>query len=567
MKVSKTSLGQILKERGVVTEAQLKKALAMQKELSLKLSEAITRLGVATPEEIINGLAEQFGSKVVNPLDISIPDDVINTVPKAVARKYNIIPVKKEKKSLTVAISDPLDISTLEDLHFKLNVNIEYVLATLHNIEEAIKKYYYNRGQEKDIQFEGLFEGIGQVTDEFDKQYEFAEAIAEEAEAPIVKLVTYIINEAIKVRASDIHIEPLSNKVRVRYRIDGVCQDTHSITKYVQDALISRIKIFSNIDITEKRKPQDGRINLEVDEKSIDIRVSTIPTTCGESIVMRLLEKSSALIKLKSIGFPEHDLNNFKSILKRPNGIVLVTGPTGSGKSTTLYAALNEFNSLEKKIITVEDPIEYNIPGINQCEVNEKIGLTFPNILRSILRQDPNIIVIGEIRDVETAEIAVSAALTGHLVLSTLHTNDAASAITRLTNMGVSPFLISSSIQAVVAQRLVRIICPECKAPQRNGENVPNVPGFNTSDLENAEFYHGTGCEHCNKTGYYGRAGIFEFMCTSSELKEAIHRKAPTHELRKIAHSNGMTTLMEDGLRLAKNQITTLEEVTRVSTK
>ncbi len=567
MKVSKTSLGQILKKRGIITEEQLKKALDIQKEKSIRLGEAIARMGVTTPEEIINGLAEQFGSKVVNPLDISIPDDVINAVPKSIVTKYHIMPIEKRNRSLTVAISDPLDIGTLEELHFTLNVNIEYVLATPHNIEEAIKKYYYNHVQENNIQFDGLFEGIQGITDGIDRPYNYTEAVAEEAEAPIVKLVTHIINEAVKVRASDIHIEPLSNKVRVRYRIDGVCQERHSITKNVQDALISRIKILSNIDITEKRKPQDGRINLAGDEKSIDIRVSTIPTTCGESIVMRLLEKSSALIKLKSIGFSKRDLDNFKSILKRPNGIILVTGPTGSGKSTTLYAALNEFNNLEKKIITVEDPIEYNIPGINQCEVNEKIGLTFPNILRSILRQDPNVIVIGEIRDVETAEIAVSAALTGHLVLSTLHTNDAASAITRLTNMGVSPFLISTSIQAVAAQRLVRIICPECKAPCRNGEKVPIVSGLNINGLENAEFYHGTGCEYCNRTGYYGRAGIFEFMCTSSELKEAIHRKAPTHELRSIAHSNGMTTLMEDGLRLASNQITTLEEIMRVSVK
>ncbi len=568
MKTSQTSLGHILKKKGIITDEQLNKALTMQKELSIRLGDVMTRMGAATHEEIISGLAELFGSKVVNPLDISIPDDVINTVPKSVARKYNIIPIEKRNGSLTVALSDPLDISTLEDLHFTLNINIEYVLATPPNIEEALKKYYPNNEQEKDIHFEGLFEGIKKgATTEADVPYEYAEAVAGESEAPIVKLVTHIINEAAKTRASDIHIEPLSNEIRVRFRIDGVCQEMHSIAKQVQDALISRIKILSNIDITEKRKPQDGRINLESDGRPIDIRVSTIPTTCGESIVMRLLEKSTALIKLKSIGFSEHDYNNFASILKKPNGIVLVTGPTGSGKSTTLYAALNEFNSLEKKIITVEDPIEYNISGINQCEVNEKIGLTFPNILRSILRQDPNVIVVGEIRDVDTAEIAISAALTGHLVLSTLHTNDAASAITRLTNMGVSPFLISSSIQAIIAQRLVRVICPKCKTPYENGKNVPIAPGLNVSDFGNAESYHGTGCEYCNKTGYYGRAGIFEFMGTSSELKEAIHRKAPANELREIACSNGMTTLMEDGLRLANNQITTLEEVTRVSIK
>ncbi len=567
METSKTSLGHILRKRGIITEEQLNTALTMQKELSIRLGEVIIRMGAATPEEITIGLAELFGSEVVNPLEISIPDNVINFVPINVIKKYNIIPIRKQNESLTVAISDPLDINTLEDLHFRLNINIEYILATPENIEEAIKKYYHNREQEKVIHFEGLLEGIKKVTPEIEKPYEYTEAVDEEAEAPIVKLVTHIINDAVKVRASDIHIEPLSNNIRVRFRVDGVCQEIHSIARSVQDSLISRIKILSNIDITEKRKPQDGRINLEDTGKSIDIRVSTIPTTCGESIVMRLLEKSSALIKLKSIGFSEHDYNNFTSILKKPNGIILITGPTGSGKSTTLYAALNEFNSLEKKIITVEDPIEYNIPGINQCEVNERIGLTFPNILRSILRQDPNVIVIGEIRDVDTAEIAVSAALTGHLVLSTLHTNDAASAITRLTNMGVSPFLISSSIQAIVAQRLVRIICPECKTPYRNGKNGPIISELNINDSENAEFYHGTGCDHCNKTGYYGRAGIFEFMCTSSELKEAIHRKAPTHELRNIARSNGMTTLAEDGLRLANNQITTLEEVMRVSIK
>jgi type IV pilus assembly protein PilB len=339
----------------------------------------------------------------------------------------------------------------------------------------------------------------------------------------------------------------------------------HSITRRIHEALISRIKILSNIDITEKRKPQDGRISLEVGEKPIDIRVSTIPTTCGESIVMRILEKSTVLIQLKDMGFSDHDYNNYKSILKKPNGIFLITGPTGSGKSTTLYASLNEVDRSEKKIITVEDPIEYNLTGINQCQVNERIGLSFPSILRAVLRQDPNIIVIGEIRDVETAEIAVTSALTGHLVMSTLHTNDAPSAITRLIDMGIKPFLLSSSIQAILAQRLVRVICPKCKVPYKIEKDVLESLDIDGIDLENREFCHGTGCEYCNKTGYRGRKPIFEFMSINTELRNAIFNNMPTNQLRKIAHSNGMTTLAEDGLRLARAQITTLEEVMRIT--
>lgn len=435
-------------------------------------------------------------------------------------------------------------------------------MATKNNIADAIKKYY---AKEREVSFDGFLDGFKLIETDTDKTYDYTKVADKEAEAPIVKLVTHLIDEAVKVRASDIHIEPLSNKIRIRYRIDGVCQEMHSIEKHVQEPLISRIKILSNIDITEKRKPQDGRISSEVDERPVDIRVSTIPSTCGESIVMRILEKSTMLMKLKNLNFDEHDYNNFKSALKKPNGIIMVTGPTGSGKSTTLYAALNELNRLEQKIITVEDPIEYNIFGINQCQVNEMVGLTFPNILRSALRQDPNIIVIGEIRDVETAEIAISSSLTGHLVLSTLHTNDAPSAITRLTDMGIKSFLISSSIQAILAQRLVRVICPKCKIPYKIKEEILTTPGLNNIDFKDTEFYHGKGCEYCNKTGYRGRTSIFELMCISPELRDAIYKKVTTNELRKIAHSNGMRTLMEDGLRLVRANITTLEEVMRVS--
>ena len=562
MKTSYSSLGQMLRDKGIISDEQLNKALAHQKRQSIRLGEALTEMGYADSEDITKSLAEQYDFQVVNPMAAPIPEDVINTVPKNIAKKHNIVPVARQGDLLIIAISDPLDIDTLEDLRFTLNVNVEGVLATKSNIEHAIKKYY---DKERVVSFDGYLDGFKSIIASADKSLDYTFGAEEEAEAPIVKLVTFIIDEAVKTRASDIHIEPLPNKTRIRYRIDGVCQEVHSITKRIHDALISRIKILSNIDITEKRKPQDGRISSEVGEKPIDIRVSTIPTTCGESIVMRILEKSTVLIQLKNMGFSDHDYNNFKNILKKPNGIFLVTGPTGSGKSTTLYASLNEVDRAENKIITVEDPIEYNLSGINQCQVNERIGLTFPGILRAVLRQDPNIIVIGEIRDVETAEIAVTSALTGHLVMSTLHTNDAPSAITRLVDMGIKPFLISSSIQAILAQRLVRVICPKCKAPHKLEKDVLEVLNIDSINLENTEFYHGIGCEYCNKTGYRGRKPIFEFMSMNTELRDAIFHNMPTNELRKIAHSNGMSTLAEDGLRLARAQITTLEEVMRIT--
>ena len=436
------------------------------------------------------------------------------------------------------------------------------MLATKTNIEEAIKKYY---DKERVVSFDGHLDRFKSIIADVDKSFDYTFGVEEESETPIVKLVSYIVDEAVKARASDVHIEPLSNKTRIRYRIDGVCQEVHSITKRVHEALISRIKILSDIDITEKRKPQDGHASSVIDDKTIDLRVSSIPTTCGESIVMRILEKSTALTQLKNMDFSDHDYYNFKSVLKKPNGIFLITGPTGSGKTTTLYASLNEINSSEKKIITVEDPIEYNLSGINQCQVNEMIGLTFPSILRSALRQDPNIIVIGEIRDAETAEIAVTSALTGHLVMSTLHTNDAPSAITRLVDMGIKPFLLSSSIQTILAQRLVRTICPKCKVPCKVEKRILTSLGINNADLECTEFYHGKGCDYCNRTGYRGRKPIFEFMSINKEMREAIFKNATTNELRKIALSNSMTTLTEDGLRLAREQITTLEEIMRVS--
>jgi type IV pilus assembly protein PilB len=562
MTTSYTSLGQILKEKRVISEEQLSLALERQKIQSIRLGEALTEMRFANHEDVIGGLAEQFDFQVVNPMSSTIPQDVISSVPKNIVKKHNIIPVAKQRELLTVAINDPLEISTLEELRFTLNINVECVLATRSNISDAIKKYYDKEGF---VSFDGHLDRFKSIIADVDKSFDYTIGVEEESETPIVKLVSYIIDEAVKARASDVHIEPLSNKTRIRYRIDGVCQEVHSITRRVHDALISRIKILSDIDITEKRKPQDGRASSVIDDKPIDIRVSSIPTTCGESIVMRILEKSTALVQLKNMGLSDHDYHNFKGVLKKPNGIFLITGPTGSGKTTTLYASLNEVNSSEKKIITVENPIEYNLSGINQCQVNDMIGLTFPSILRSALRQDPDIIVIGEIRDAETAEIAVTSALTGHFVMSTLHTNDAPSAITRLVDMGIKPFLLSSSIQAILAQRLVRVICSKCKVPYKVEKPVLASLGINNADIECTEFYHGKGCDYCNKTGYRGRKPIFEFMSINKEMREAVFKNVTTNELREIALSNGMTTLAEDGLRLAREQITTLEEIMRVS--
>lgn len=572
MKIPQTSLAQALKDQGVINDKEMAEALRLQKERSFRLDVALGVLGIVEPEETINCLAKNYGYDVINPSAISILDDVVLSLPKDVAKKYHVFPIKRQNGILTVAISDPLDISTMEDLRFKLDTSVECVLATSRDIESAIKKYYEGETEElqineDDICFEGLFEETNGTVIESAKKFGRNIEVEKEVEGPIIKLVSYIINEAAKRRASDIHIEPLSNRIRIRFRIDGVCQEIHSITKSALDAMISRIKILSKMDITEKRKPQDGRITFDINDKPLDIRVNIIPTSCGESVVMRLLTKESSLMKLKSMGFAEHDYNNIIRMLKKPNGIILVTGPTGSGKSTTLYAALNEVNSIDKKIITVEDPIEYTLPGANQCEVKESIGLTFPSVLRTILRQDPNIVVVGEIRDVETAEIAVAAALTGHLVISTLHTNDAPATVTRLTDMGVNPFLISSAIQAILAQRLVRVICPKCKETCKVNQEVLDLLGMDMKDFDGVEVYHGKGCDDCNRTGYSGRRGIYEVMCSNAELRDAIYKKAGRIELRKIARANGMTTLMEDGLRLVREQITTLEEVARVSVK
>lgn len=564
MRTSFYKVEEILLSSGIVNQTQLDKAKEIQKEESIRIEAAIVKLGYSNYTNIFQALALYFDSTVIDFDKITIPPEVITLLPLPLIKEQQIIPISKDNDIITIAAGNPPDLGFIDNLRFLLNADIKWVFATPDTIKNAIHKYY---DQEPTEAINSLLKelttrkiplheiDIGQLGESYHEDK------AIEDEGPIIQLVSLIINKAVASRASDIHVEPLSNRLRIRYRVDGVCQEADVLPKRLQDPIISRIKILANIDISEKRRPQDGRISLKYTGKEFDIRVSCLPSVYGESLVMRLLEKSAIHMSIKSLGFYESDYKRFCSIIRRPNGILLITGPTGSGKTTTLYAVINELNKADTKIITAEDPVEYTLPGINQSEVNEKIGFSFPTILRSMLRQDPNIILVGEIRDAETADTAVAAALTGHFVLSTLHTNDAPSAITRLIDMGVKPFLIATSLQGIMAQRLVRAICPHCKEIVRYTPERLTEMGFETEDLKDFSFYKGRGCRNCNNIGYRGRVGIYELLDMNETLRDMAYRTASTDEIRKAARQAGMATLREDGLMKAKDGITTLDEV------
>lgn len=557
----------ILLEKGVLTIEQLSSVEKLRKGSNISIEDALKQLNIASTEDIVRCVAQYYGLDFVDISVMDISKDALNTVPKRVATKHGIIPISKDGMRLTIAMSNPPDLPTLDNLRFILGVDIRCVLTTDEALNKAILKYY-----EQGVSVPSVDNLLSELNvrdlESTDIQLvgeAFPASDVAEDEAPIIRIVMRIISEAVKDRASDIHIEPCANRLRIRYRIDGVCHEVMELPKRVQGTIISRIKIMACIDITERRRPQDGRISLKINDKPLDLRVSTIPVTDGESIVMRLLEKESIMIGLDQMGFAEDDYKRFKSLIKRPNGIVLITGPTGSGKTTTLYASINEINTPDKKIITVENPIEYNLKGINQCEVNEAAGLTFPRVLRAMLRQDPNIVIVGEIRDQETAEIAVAAALTGHLIFSTLHTNDAPSAITRLADMGIKLFLISSSLQAVMAQRLARVICPKCKEPFNYSKRELLEVGLNPEDTTGITLYKGKGCDECKNTGYKGRMGIYELMVLNSELKEMIYRNESKDKIKNAASRYGMKSLREDGLRKTFAGLTTIDEVIRIA--
>jgi type IV pilus assembly protein PilB len=555
------AFAQLLIEQGLCTKTQIKEALGVQKEKGGDLGDILVGQGYLSESDKAAVLGKQFGLEVIDLDSYTIDPMVVDLLPRSVARKHQVLPLTRENNVVKVAITNPLDFEALDNLRFILNSEIQPVLATTEAVRKSIDRFYETEVNTVE-NIIGEFTDLGDESDDESlRSFDLGATTGEDDDAPVIRLVRLIVSEAVKSRASDIHIEPLENRLRIRYRIDGDCVEVDSPPKRLQNSIISRVKIMSGMAIEEKRLPQDGRIRIRIRGKEIDIRVSTLPASHGESVVLRLLDKENVMVGIEKLGFHETDRVRFEKIIKRPNGIFLVTGPTGSGKTTTLYSALQELNRPDRKIITAEDPVEYNISGINQCEVKERIGMTFSRILRAMLRQAPNIILVGEIRDAETAEIAIQAALTGHLVFSTLHTNDAPSAITRLVDMGMAPFLVASSIQAIMAQRLVRVICPDCKEPWEIDLKLCTSLGLGPQQLEGRALYHGRGCRACVSTGYHGRLGIFELMEMTRQIREMAFRVEPTNVIRDQARRSGMVTLQEDGVRKVLAGITTVNEV------
>jgi type IV pilus assembly protein PilB len=553
-------LGEILVEWGVITPAALQEALEHSDAQGLRIGEALTTLGLADEEDIVKALATQYDMEYID-LDrnITVPAEM-HTVDDSLIRKHQIIPLGREDGRLKVIITDPLDLETLDMLRFRLNTELEPCLASKSKVRAFID--HFVRG---DLSIDDAVHDV-EVSVDLDAADEEVEHDYDEESAPIIRLVTMLISEAVKMRASDIHVEPMANRVRVRYRVDGVCMERDNIPKKMQGSVINRIKIMAGLDLAERRLPLDGRIKMRVAGSDVDFRVSSLPAYHGESVVLRILRPENARLGITSMGFEQDDYARFQQLIKRPNGIFLVTGPTGSGKTTTLYGAINELNRPDRKIITAEDPVEYNFTGVNQVQVNEAIGLSFASILRSMLRQAPNIILVGEIRDLEVAEVAIQAALTGHLVFSTLHTNDAPSAVTRLVDMGVKPFLVASSVQAIMAQRLIRVICKECKEPDPEKDvRILKLLGFSDEEIETTTFYHGRGCNACAGSGYRGRQGIFEMMEMDNTIRELAFNRASLAEVRKAARASGMRSLLEDGKIKIRNGITTPQELVRVT--
>jgi type IV pilus assembly protein PilB len=582
-------IGELLLKEKRITPDQLQQALNTQKAKGGKLGHNLVKLGFVKDEEITALLSKQYGVPSINLSQFEIDASVVKLISPDTANKYQIIPLSRSGATLTIAMTDPTNVFAMDDIKFMTGYNVEPVVASETAVIEAIEKYYpsavktvtaiqpsgpstlemASRGLEE---LQATLETSGDVEVLEELQEISADALAKQSEeAPVVRLVNVVLMSAIQKSASDIHIEPYEKELRVRYRIDGVLYNIMSPPMKFRDAIASRIKIMSKLDIAEKRLPQDGRIKIRFNEngvaKEIDFRVSVLPTLFGEKIVMRLLDKDKLMLDMTRLGFEPEGLAKFESAILRPWGMVLVTGPTGSGKTNTLYSAISKINTSETNILTVEDPVEFNLAGINQVQVRENIGLNFAAALRSFLRQDPNIILVGEIRDFETAEIAVKAALTGHLVLSTLHTNDAPSTINRLMNMGIEPFLVASSVHLICAQRLVRRVCQHCKEPHPLSPHALIHAGFTADDANTVTPMKGTGCDRCNLTGYKGRVGLYEVMEVTEDLRELILVGASGLELRRKATDGGMLTLRQSGLRKVKDGVTTLEEVVRETVK
>ncbi len=542
---------QLLTERGFLTHDQIEAASKSMKAENETTLDVLVSGGTIGEDEVLGTVADQFGLKYCHVNAEAINPEIVKEVPADIAKKYGVVPVVADDVSITVALSDPMGYDAIDSLRYVLHGrDVDAVVSPKSEVMAAMKKLYESGDDGADVQTRDEFADLN------------ADATGDDA--PVVKLATMLIVNGIKMKASDIHLEPMEKEFRVRYRIDGALRKMDSPPKRLQGAIISRIKIMSKMKISEKRVPQDGRIQINVGGKDLDLRVSTVPTNHGESIVMRVLDKSNLALGLPQLGFLSDDQTTFERLIKLPDGVVLVTGPTGSGKTTTLYACLGQINTPDKKLITVEDPVEYQMSGINQVQVNKDVGLDFSAALRSILRQAPNIVMIGEIRDAETADIAMEAALTGHLVFSTLHTNDAPSAVTRLLDIGVKPFLVASALRAAMAQRLVRAICEQCREAYTPTDRELKMLGQFSSTLPD-KMYHGAGCDRCGKSGYKGRKGIFEIFKVDDTIQRLIFDHAPATLLRQRAREMGMRTLREDGMLKVANGMTSLSEILRVT--
>lgn len=560
--MAKRRLGQILVDLGYITEDQLWDILEEQKQSPGEvIGRVAVRMGLVNDAQVSEGLAEQWGMQVVNLPETTIPPKVLELVPETMASIYKIMPISLKNDVLTVAMADPQNVAALDDLRNFLGFDVRGAVSNEAHIQQAIERYYADKQESIEDVISGLEDG--ELVDEDGNAYDLSSDEEMAEAAPIRKLLNMVMLLAIKDQASDIHFEPFEDEFKIRVRADGVLYEMVPPPRHLANAIVSRVKVMANLDIAERRLPQDGRIELTVGGNSVDLRVSVLPTLFGEAVVMRVLDRTVVQLDLNKIGMDPNTLSRFRSMISRPNGIVLVTGPTGSGKTTTLYSALNELNEITTKIITTEDPIEYDIDGLIQVPINSDIDVTFATVLRAILRHDPDQILVGEIRDHETAEIAIQSALTGHLVFSTLHTNDAPSAITRLRDMGVPSFLITATVEAILAQRLVRKICTECRTQFEPSDELLMELQIPIAQARKYKFYYGRGCQRCNNTGYKGRCGIYELMDVNDDIRDMIAADASVDDMRNLARSQGMTTLREAGLKLIFDGVTTIDEVVR----
>jgi len=569
-----SNLGELLLKEKLLNNEQLKSAEEYQKQNDVAMGSAIISLGLVSEEEMAQALSRQLGYPYINLDQFEVYPDVINLIPVEISQKYLIMPIHRIRSFLTLAMVDPTDLDVIEDIRFRTGLSIQPVIASESGIINAIEKYY---GSSDSLKVRQIVDEIEQaentsvnIIEEEDEDYDIEELTKSTEEAPIITLVNTVFIDSIKKGASDIHFEPYEKSFRVRYRLDGTLYEMMNLAMKFKNPVISRVKILSNMDIAEKRLPQDGRIKVRVklengNKKEVDMRVSSVPTIFGEKIVVRILDRGMLKLDLTKLGFEKSSLDKFQKAIKSPWGIILVTGPTGSGKTNTLYSAVSNLNSTDTNIMTAEDPVEFYLEGINQVNIKEKIGLRFSTILRNFLRQDPDIMLVGEMRDYDTVDIAIKAALTGHLVFSTIHTNDAASSITRLVNMNVEPFLISDSVRLIMAQRLVRRLCKSCREEHKLAPDALEDIGFSADEAKKVKVYKPKGCPSCNNTGYKGRTALFEVLEVTEDIKEMILSKAQTRDIKKKAMEQGMLTLRQSGLEKIKKGITSVEEVLRVT--